>query len=124
MPDAQTDFIFAIIAEELGLIFCFLLICVYGYLIFKSFTLARNSRIRENYFESYVSYGIGVCLAFHVFINIGVASGMLPTKGLTLPFISFGGTNLMLMFALVALLLRIDLELKENSDINRKVMSG
>lgn len=124
LPDAQTDFIFAIIAEELGLIFCFLLICVYGYLIFKSFTLARNSRIRENYFESYVSYGIGVCLAFHVFINIGVASGMLPTKGLTLPFISFGGTNLMLMFALVALLLRIDLELKENSDINRKVMSG
>ena len=97
---------------------------MYGYLIFKSFALGRNSRLKENYFESFVSYGVGVCLAFHVFINVGVSSGMLPTKGITLPFISFGGTNLMLMFALIALLLRINLELKESSDINRKVMSG
>ena len=124
LPDAQTDFIFAIIAEELGLIFCIFLIGVYGYLIFKSFALGRNSRLKENYFESFVSYGVGVCLAFHVFINVGVSSGMLPTKGITLPFISFGGTNLMLMFALIALLLRINLELKESSEINRKVMSG
>ena len=108
LPDAQTDFIFAIIAEELGLIFCVLLISIYGYLIFKSF----------------ISYGIGVCIAFHVFINVGVSSGMLPTKGLTLPFISFGGTNLMLMFALIALLFRINLELKESSKIEGKVMSG
>ena len=59
---------------------------------------------------------MGVCLAFHVF-NVGVSSGMLPTKGITLPFISFGGTNLMLMFALIALLLRINLELKESSKL-------
>ena len=124
LPDAQTDFIFAIIAEELGLIFCVLLISIYGYLIFKSFSLGRNSRILNKFFESYISYGIGVCIAFHVFINVGVSSGMLPTKGLTLPFISFGGTNLMLMFALIALLFRINLELKESSKIEGKVMSG
>ena len=124
LPDAQTDFIFAIIAEELGLIFCVLLISIYGYLIFKSFSLGRNSRMLNKFFESYISYGIGVCIAFHVFINVGVSSGMLPTKGLTLPFISFGGTNLMLMFALVALLFRINLELKESSKIEGKVMSG
>ena len=124
LPDAQTDFIFAIIAEELGLIFCIFLILIYGYLIFKSFSLGRNSRIQNKFFESYISYGIGICIAFHVFINIGVSSGMLPTKGLTLPFISFGGTNLMLMFALIALLFRINLELNENSKIEGKVMSG
>ena len=124
LPDAQTDFIFAIIAEELGLIFCIFLIIIYGYLIFKSFSLGRNSRIHNKFFESYISYGIGICIAFHVFINIGVSSGMLPTKGLTLPFISFGGTNLMLMFALIALLFRINLELNENSKIEVKVMSG
>ena len=124
LPDAQTDFIFAIIAEELGLIFCVLLISIYGYLIFKSFSLGRNSRMLNKFFESYISYGIGVCIAFHVFLNVGVSSGMLPTKGLTLPFISFGGTNLMLMFALIALLFRINLELKESSKIEGKVMSG
>ncbi len=124
LPDAQTDFIFAIIAEELGLIFCVLLISIYGYLIFKSFSLGRNSRMLNKFFESYISYGIGVCIAFHVFINVGVSSGMLPTKGLTLPFISFGGTNLMLMFSLIALLFRINLELKESSKIEGKVMSG
>ena len=124
LPDAQTDFIFAIIAEELGLIFCVLLISIYGYLIFKSFSLGRNSRMLNKFFESYICYGIGVCIAFHVFINVGVSSGMLPTKGLTLPFISFGGTNLMLMFALIALLFRINLELKESSKIEGKVMSG
>ena len=124
LPDAQTDFIFAIIAEELGLIFCVLLISIYGYLIFKSFSLGRNSRMLNKFFESYISYGIGVCIAFHVFLNVGVSSGMLPTKGLTLPFISFGGTNLMLMFALIALLFRINLELNENSKIEGKVMSG
>ena len=124
LPDAQTDFIFAIIAEELGLIFCIFLISIYGYLIFKSFSLGRNSRIQNKFFESFISYGTGICIAFHVFINIGVSSGMLPTKGLTLPFISFGGTNLMLMFALIALLFRINLELNENSKIEGKVMSG
>ena len=61
LPDAQTDFIFAIIAEELGLIFCVLLISIYGYLIFKSFSLGRNSRMLNKFFESYISYGIGVC---------------------------------------------------------------
>ena len=122
LPDAQTDFIFAIIAEELGLIFCIFLISIYGYFIFKSFLLGRRARIIKKFFESYLSYGVGVCIAFHVFINIGVSSGMLPTKGLTLPFISFGGTNLMLMFALTAILFRINLELQESSEVEERVL--
>ena len=94
--------------------------CLFGDPIDNS----KSPEIHNKFFESYISYGIGICIAFHVFINIGVSSGMLPTKGLTLPFISFGGTNLMLMFALIALLFRINLELNENSKIEGKVMSG
>ena len=122
LPDAQTDFIFAIIAEELGLIFAFFdfYIWLFNFQVF--FIRKKSKRIIKKFFESYLSYGVGVCIAFHVFINIGVSSGMLPTKGLTLPFISFGGTNLMLMFALTAILFRINLELQEGSEVEERVL--
>ena len=107
LSDAQTDFIFAVITEELGIIFGLFLILIFSYLIFRCFLLGRLARQNDFTFGSLVSYGIGVLIALHVFINIGVAIGLLPTKGITLPFISFGGSNLMLMFVLILSLIHI-----------------
>ena len=78
----------------------------------------RLARQNDFTFGSLVSYGIGVLIALHVFINIGVAIGLLPTKGITLPFISFGGSNLMLMFVLISLLQKIRLEINFSNKIS------
>ena len=118
LSDAQTDFIFAVITEELGIIFGLLLILIFSYLIFRCFLLGRLARQNDFTFGSLVSYGIGVLIALHVFINIGVAIGLLPTKGITLPFISFGGSNLMLMFVLISLLQKIRLEINFSNKIS------
>ena len=118
LSDAQTDFIFAVITEELGIIFGLFLIFIFSYLIFRCFLLGRLARQNDFTFGSLVSYGIGVLIALHVFINIGVAIGLLPTKGITLPFISFGGSNLMLMFVLISLLQKIRLEINFSNKIS------
>ena len=124
LPDAQTDFIFAIIAEELGLIFCIFLVFLFSFLIFRCFIIGRLARQAQHFTGSYIAYGIGVCIALHVFINIGVSSGMLPTKGMTLPFISYGGTNLLLMFALISLILRIKYEVSQEAISNKRVFNA
>ena len=118
LPDAQTDFIFAIITEELGIIFGLILIIAFSYLILRCFLIGRLARQNEHAFGSLVSYGTGVLVALHVFINIGVSTGLLPTKGLTLPLISFGGSNLMLMFVLIALIQKIKTELNFSNKIS------
>ena len=118
LSDAQTDFIFAVITEELGIIFGLFLILIFSYLIFRCFLLGSLARQNDFTFGSLVSYGIGVLIALHVFINIGVAIGLLPTKGITLPFISFGGSNLMLMFVLISLLQKIRLEINFSNKIS------
>ena len=123
LPDAQTDFIFAIIAEEMGLLFCIFLVALFSFLIFKCFYIGRLARHANYYLGSYIAYGAGICIALHVFINIGVSSGMLPTKGITLPFISFGGSNLILMFALIALVLRINFEISESFTNKNKILN-
>ena len=118
LPDAQTDFIFAIITEELGIIFGLILIAAFSYLILRCFLIGRLARQNEHTFGSLVSYGTGVLIALHVFINIGVSTGLLPTKGLTLPLISFGGSNLMLMFVLIALIQKIKTEINFSNKIS------
>ena len=123
LPDAQTDFIFAIIAEEMGLLFCIFLVALFSFLIFKCFYIGRLARHANYYLGSYIAYGAGICIALHVFINIGVSSGMLPTKGITLPFISFGGSNLLLMFALIALVLMINFEISESFTNKNKILN-
>lgn len=118
LPDAQTDFIFAIITEELGIIFGLILIATFSYLILRCFLIGRLARQNDHTFGSLVSYGTGVLIALHVFINIGVSTGLLPTKGLTLPLISFGGSNLMLMFVLIALIQKIKTEINFSNKIS------
>jgi cell division protein FtsW len=110
LSDAQTDFIFAIITEELGIVFSLVLILAFSYLIFRCFLIGRYARQNDYTFGCLVSYGAGVLIALHVFINIGVSTGLLPTKGIPLPLISFGGSNLMLMFVLIALVQKIKIE--------------
>jgi len=118
LSDAQTDFIFAIITEELGIIFSLLLISAFSYLVFRCFMIGRIARQNEHIFGYLVSYGTGVLIALHVFINIGVSIGLLPTKGITLPLVSFGGSNLMLMFVLIALVQKIKIEINFSNKIS------
>ena len=118
LSDAQTDFIFAIITEELGSIFSLLLISAFSYLVFRCFMIGRIARQNDHIFGYLVSYGTGVLIALHVFINIGVSIGLLPTKGITLPLVSFGGSNLMLMFVLIALVQKIKIEINFSNKIS------
>ena len=83
-------------------------------IVFRCFQIAGMANYKGLFFGSFIAYGIGILIGLHVFINIGVGSGLLPTKGLTLPFISYGGNNLIIMCSLIGLLLRIDYENKES----------
>ncbi|MFT5083027.1 MAG: cell division protein FtsW [Lentisphaeria bacterium] len=111
LPEAHTDFIFAIIAEEFGLLGAIFLIALFVFFICQIFKLAKRASEQGRLFSAYLCLGIGVMLAVQAFINMGVASGLLPTKGLTLPFISYGGSSLLICCALVALVLRVNWEL-------------
>lgn len=117
LPEAHTDFVLAVIAEELGFIGIATVIALFMVFIYRTFMVGRDAMTRENYFAALVAQGIGVWLSIQVFINMGVNMGLLPTKGLTLPFISFGGTGILVNCAAAAILLRIDYE-------NRALASG
>jgi cell division protein FtsW len=110
LPEAHTDFLFAVLAEELGLIVVLFLIVLYGLLIWRIMRIGRNAQLRGNTFNAYVSYGFALWLGMQVFVNMGVNSGMLPTKGLTLPLISYGGSSLLIDCIAIGILLRIDYE--------------
>jgi cell division protein FtsW len=107
LPEAHNDFIVAIIAEELGLFGVVALILVYSLMIHRIFKIGRLAELKDNLFGAFCSYGIGILFAMQAFINIGVNTGLLPTKGLTLPFISAGGTSLIVSMGLLALVNRI-----------------
>ena len=110
LTEAHTDFIFAIIAEELGFVGVAAVIALFVLLVFRAFAVGREAMMREKYFASLVAQGIGVWLGIQAIINMGVNMGALPTKGLTLPFISYGGTGILVNCVAIAVLLRIDAE--------------
>jgi cell division protein FtsW len=110
LPEAHTDFIFAVIAEEFGLVGSLIMITLYGILIWRAFAIARVAAARDANFRAYVAFGLGVWLAIQAVINLGVNMGVLPTKGLTLPLVSFGRSSLIVTLAALGLLLRVDLE--------------
>lgn len=112
LPEAHTDFIFAIIAEEFGFVGAVLVIALLSALIVKAFMLAKRAIYQDQDFACFAAYGVGVLLGCQVFINVGVASGLLPTKGLTLPFISYGGSSLLVTMMLMGLLIRVQKELQ------------
>ncbi len=110
LPEAHTDFIFAVIAEEFGLVGSLVMIALYGVLIWRAFAIARAAAARDANFQAYVAFGLGIWLAIQALINLGVNMGVLPTKGLTLPLVSFGRSSLIVTLAALGLLLRVDLE--------------
>jgi len=112
LPDAHTDFIFSVIVEEMGILGGFIIVALLFGLSFRIFYIGRESLHRKNYFGFYFSYGVALLLGLHTFINVGVACGLLPTKGLTLPLISAGGTNLIIVCLMIGLILRVDYENK------------
>jgi len=112
LPEAHTDFIFAIIAEEFGLVGVVAVVGVFIALVVCVLNIAQKAMARGKTFCSFAAFGVAVMFAGQAFINVGVASGLLPTKGLTMPFISYGGSSLLVSCALMALVLRIDWELR------------
>lgn len=107
LPEAHNDFIVAIIAEELGLVGVLFLVGVYSLMISRIFRIGRLAELKSNLFGAFVCYGIGILFSVQAFINLGVNTGLLPTKGLTLPFISAGGTSLIVSVCLIAMVNRV-----------------
>lgn len=107
LPEAHNDFIVAIIAEELGLVGVLALLSVYALMIHRIFKIGRLAELKNNLFGGFICYGIGILFSLQAFINIGVNTGLLPTKGLTLPFISAGGTSLIVSMGLIAIVNRV-----------------
>lgn len=111
LPEAHTDFVFAIWAEEFGLMGALLVIAAFSGLIVAMFRIGRAAETSGQLFGAYVAYGGALMLSGQVFINIGVNTGLLPTKGLTLPFLSYGGSSIIVCLALMGLVWRIAAEL-------------
>ena len=117
LPEAHTDFLLAVIAEELGFVGVLGVVLLFLFLVHRAFAVGRQAASLERYYAALVAQGIGVWLAAQAFINMGVNMGLLPTKGLTLPLLSFGGTGIIVTCMALAILLRIDWE-------NRYLMRG
>lgn len=114
LPEAHTDFLFAVMAEELGLVSVLIVITLFTIFVYRALLIGRAAENRERPFAGYVAYGLSVWVALQAFINIGVNMGVLPTKGLTLPFMSYGGNSIIVMCVVVALLVRIDFETRRD----------
>lgn len=115
LPEAHTDFVFAVFAEEFGLLGSLVLIGLFFALLWRIFQLAMRAAEAERHFEAYLAIGIGTWFGLQAFINVGVNMGLLPTKGLTLPLISYGRSSLIVMMVAIGLLLRIHHELSVDS---------
>jgi cell division protein FtsW len=110
LPEAHTDFVFAVIAEEFGVLGTVLLIGLFAALVWRAVGIANEAAARDRFYQAYLAFGIAIWQGTQVFINIGVNMGVLPTKGLTLPLVSYGRSSLIVTLAALALLLRIDME--------------
>lgn len=113
LPEAHTDFVFAVMAEELGLVGDVFVILAFVAVVLCAFSIAVQAKKAGQDYNCFLAYGIGLLIGIQAMINIGVNIGVLPTKGLTLPLVSYGGSSLMVSFVMVALLLRIDRDCDE-----------
>lgn len=110
LPEAHTDFLFAVIAEELGLIGIWLVITLFFVLVLRILLIGKRAQQLNNHFAGFLAYGFGLWIAIQFIVSIGVNSGLLPTKGLTLPLMSYGGSSVLVNCIVIAILLRIDYE--------------
>jgi cell division protein FtsW len=112
LPEAHTDFVYSVLSEELGLVGAIAIILLYLVMIVRVFLIGRQAEKQQQFFMAFVTYGFALVLTAQVLINIGVNVGAVPTKGLTLPLLSYGGSSLIVCTAMIAVILRIDYELK------------
>lgn len=117
LPEAHTDFLFAVIAEELGLIGAILIIILFTLLVLRILFIGKQAQKLGKHFSGLMAYGFGLWIALQFVVSIGVNCGILPTKGLTLPLVSYGGSSMLINCIVIAMLLRIDYE-------NRMTMIG
>ena len=117
LPEAHTDFLLAVIAEELGFVAVLAIVVAFAWIVMRAFAIGRRAAMLERHFAALVANGIGLWIGVQAIINIGVNTGMLPTKGLTLPLLSFGGSAITATCCAIAILLRVDWE-------NRQLMRG
>jgi cell division protein FtsW len=110
LPEAHTDFVFAVLAEELGLVGAVSTLALYVLLVYRGIIIGLQAEQREDPFAAYICYGISFWVGIQTLVNVGVNTGMLPTKGLTLPFISYGGNSLFVICIAMGLLFRADFE--------------
>jgi cell division protein FtsW len=113
LPEAHTDFVFAVLAEEFGFVGVVVVLALFALLVGRALTISRNAAHAGLQFQSYVAASIGIWLGLQAFVNIGVNTGLLPTKGLTLPLLSYGGSSMLVTLAWLGLLLRIHHETQQ-----------
>lgn len=114
LPEAHTDFLFSVLAEEMGLLGTVMVIALFALLVWRAFLIGRSAMQSGSYFGAYLGYGIGLWIGLQAFINLGVNMGVLPTKGLTLPLMSYGGSSIVVSCIACALLLRVSHEYPVN----------
>lgn len=117
LPEAHTDFLFAILCEELGFLGVLAVVAAYGFIVWRSFRLARTADELGFRFAGYLSLGIGIWIGLQAFVNMGVNMGILPTKGITLPMMSYGGSSAVVFAIAFAILLRIESELRYQQSV-------
>lgn len=121
LPEAHTDFLFSVIGEELGFFGISVVIALFALFVWRAFVIAVEAERVGQRFSAFVAYGLAIWFGFQAFVHMGVNMGMLPTKGLTLPLMSYGGGSMMVMCCAVALLFRVNYELYEQKAANPKI---
>jgi len=115
LPEAHTDFVMAVLAEEFGFSGVSLVLALSMMLVFKALILGKKALAKEKFFEAFFAYAIGIWVCFQAAVNVGASAGIVPTKGLTMPLISYGGSSMIIMTLAVVILIRIDHELRMQS---------
>lgn len=124
LPEAHTDFVFAVLAEEFGIVGSLLILGLFLFIAWRSLQLGARSEAKGLLFHGFVAYGIALLFASQALINIGVNTGLLPTKGLALPLISYGGSSLIVNCLAFGILLRIDFERRKAIPVETKPVAG
>ena len=124
LPEAYTDFLFAVLAEELGLLGCLAVLALFLVFTWRAIVIARRAAQQGQIFGAQLAFGLGLWIGLQAFINMGVNMGLLPTKGLTLPLMSYGGSSLVVVCAAIGLILRVDRETRAGHSWLEKAMTA
>ncbi len=124
LPEAHTDFVFAVLAEEFGFVGVAVVVALFALLVGRALMISRDAAQAGLAFQSYLAAAIGIWLGLQAFVNIGVNMGLLPTKGLTLPLLSYGGSSMLVTLGWLGVLLRIHHETQATGRVRRRAARG